>query len=121
MCADCSPASSSPVSCRAATPSPVERAATTEPPGAELALPDGVHIGVEFPRYLMVERRLEAIIDNQSDVDVTVIDVALRSPLFEPVEPDVHDYRVAAGLRQDLQMAVGPSICPRPTSRRASR
>ncbi len=89
-----------------------QRAATTEPPGAALALPDGVHVGVEFPRYLMVERRLEAIIDNQSDVDVTVIDIALRSPLFEPVAPDVHDYRVAAGLRQDLQMAVGPSICP---------
>lgn len=81
-------------------------------PGAVLALPDGVTIGVELPRYLMVERRLEAIIDNQSDIPIVVIDVALRSPLFEPVEPDVHDYQVAAGRRQDLRMDVGPSICP---------
>lgn len=88
--------------------------ATTEPPAEMLELPDGLAVGVEFPRYLMVERRLEAIIDNQSDTDVVVIDVALRSPLFEPVEPDDHDYRVAAGLRQDLQMDVGESICPSP-------
>lgn len=81
------------------------------PPG-QLVLPDGLTVGVEFPRYLQVERRLEAIIDNQSDVDVTVIDVALRSPLFEPLDPDVHNYTVAAHLRQDLQLGVGESICP---------
>lgn len=81
------------------------------PPG-ELVLPDGLVVGVEFPRYLMVQRRLEAIIDNQSDVELTVIDIALRSPLFEPVDADVHDYTVAAHLRQDLQMGVGDSICP---------
>jgi len=78
----------------------------------ELVLPDGVVVGVEFPRYLHVQRRLEAIIDNQSDVDITVIDVALRSPLFEAVDADVHDYTVASGRRQDLQMGVGDSICP---------
>ena len=86
--------------------------ATTEPPTPMLELPDGVTVGVEFPRYLMVQRRLEAIIDNQSDTDIIVVDVALRSPLFEPVEPDVHDYSVAAGRRQDLRMNVGASICP---------
>ena len=86
--------------------------ATTEPPATMLDLPDGVTVGVEFPRYLMVQRRLEAIIDNQSDTDIVVVDVALRSPMFEPVEPDVHDYRVAAGRRQDLQMGVGESVCP---------
>lgn len=88
--------------------------AGTEPPARMLELPDGLTVGVEFPRYLMVQRRLEAIIDNQSDIDVVVVDVALRSPLFDPVEPDVHDYRVAAGLRQDLRMDVGASICPPP-------
>ena len=87
-------------------------AATTEPPAPMLDLPDGVTVGVEFPRYLMVQRRLEAIIDNQSETDIIVVDVALRSPLFEPVEPDVHDYPVAAGRRQDLRMGVGESICP---------
>lgn len=70
----------------------------------ELVLPDELVVGVEFPRYLQVERRLETIIDNQSDVDVTVIDVALRSPLFEPVDADEHDYIVASGRRQDFQM-----------------
>ena len=88
--------------------------ATTEPTVEMLELPDGLTVGVEFPRYLMVQRRLEAIIDNQSGTDVVVVDVALRSPLFEPVEPDVHDYQVAAGLRQDLRMDVGASICPPP-------
>lgn len=77
-----------------------------------LVLPDGLHISVEFPRYLMLERRLEAIIDNQSEADVTIVDVALRSPLFEPVEPDAHDYIVAARWRADLRMSVGASICP---------
>jgi hypothetical protein len=88
--------------------------ATSEPPDEMLTLPDGVVVGVELPRYLMVQRRLEAIIDNQSDTAIVVVDVALRSPLFEPVAPDRHDYTVAAGLRQDLQMGVGASICPRP-------
>jgi hypothetical protein len=60
----------------------------------------------------MVQRRLEAIIDNQSDTAIVVVDVTLRSPLFEPVPPDAHDYTVAAGRRQDLQMGVGESICP---------
>ena len=78
----------------------------------QLMLPDGLTVGVEFPRYLHVERRLEAIIDNQSDVDVTVIDVALRSPLFEPLDADIHDYTVAAHLRRDLQLGVGEAICP---------
>jgi hypothetical protein len=87
-------------------------AATTEPPDPMLDLPDGVSVGVEFPRYLMVQRQLEAIVDNQSETDIIVVDVALRSPLFEPVEPDVHDYPVAAGRRQDLRMGVGESICP---------
>ena len=81
------------------------------PPG-ELVLPDGLVVGVEFPRYLAVQRRLEAIIDNQSAVPVTVIDIALHSPLFEPVAADEHDYIVAAHLRQDLQMGIGESICP---------
>ena len=86
--------------------------ATTEPPVPILDLPAGVNVGVEFPRYLMVQRQLEAIVDNQSEADIIVVDVALRSPLFEPVEPDVHDYPVAAGRRQDLRMGVGASICP---------
>jgi hypothetical protein len=99
--------------------SPVATAAgasppTSEPPAEMFTLPDGVVVGVELPRYLMVQRRLEAIIDNQSDTAIVVVDVALRSPLFEPVAPDRHDYTVAAGLRQDLQMGVGASICPRP-------
>lgn len=99
----------------AAAPNPATvDVATTEPPAEMLELPDGLTVGVEFPRYLMVQRRLEAIIDNQSDTDVVVVDVALRSPLFEPVEADVHDYQVAAGLRQDLRMDVGASICPAP-------
>ena len=86
--------------------------ATSEPPAEMLILPDGVEVGVELPRYLMVQRRLEVIIDNQSDTAIVLVDVALRSPLFEPVAPDSHDYTVAAGLRQDLQMGVGESICP---------
>ena len=87
-------------------------AAATDAALAPLELPEGLQLSVEFPRYLMLERRLEAIIDNQSEVDVTVVDVALRSPLFEPVERDVHDYTVAARWRADLRMDVGASICP---------
>ena len=65
---------------------------TSDPEAEMLTLPDGAVVGVELPRYLMVQRRLEAIIDNGSDTAIVVVDVALRSPLFEPVAPDQHDY-----------------------------
>lgn len=97
------------VVCASSAPGAAGR--STALPG-QLVLPDGLTVGVEFPRYLHVERRLEAIIDNQSDVDVTVIDIALRSPLFEPLHADIHDYTVAAQLRRDLQLGVGEAICP---------
>lgn len=77
-----------------------------------LELPDGVSIAVEFPRYLQIARRIEAIIDNQSDTAVTVVDLALRSPLFEPIPADRADYTVQPGLRQDLDLGLGASICP---------
>jgi len=79
---------------------------------AGLELPDGMSIAVEFPRYLQLARRIEAIIDNQSDVAVTVVDLALRSPLFEPIEADDAYYTVRPGLRQDLDLGLGESICP---------
>lgn len=88
-------------------------------PASPLDLPDGVTIGIEFPRYLQPTRGgFEVTIDNQSDDDLHVTELQLLSPLFEEQGPTTADVTIRAGLRNDLRVPFGPSICPpadRPT------
>jgi hypothetical protein len=85
---------------------------STEP---ALELPSGVTVFVEFPRYLQLQRRLEVAVDNASDTEVEVTSLALRSPLFEPVEAEERDTLVEIGRRRDMQIGLGPAVCPAPT------
>lgn len=82
----------------------------------ELALPAGIEVFVEFPRYLHAARRVEVGFDNRAgDTDVTITAVALRSPLFEPVPAEARDTAINVGRRRDLQIGLGPSLCPAPS------
>lgn len=92
--------------------------ATVAPPATEptaLTLPSGVTVFVEFPRYLHAARRLEVAFDNQSDSELTVTELVLRSPLFEPVAPDPRQTIVEVGRRRDLQIGLGAALCPAPS------
>ena len=86
--------------------------ASTAPAG--LTLPSGVTVFVEFPRYLHAARRLEVAFDNQSATELTVTELVLRSPLFEPVAPDPRDTIIEVGRRRDLQIGLGSAVCPAP-------
>ena len=81
-----------------------------------LELPSGVTVFVEFPRYLQLQRRLEVAVDNQSDTEVEVTSLALRSPLFEPVEPDGarHHSSRSAGVAT-CRSGSARAVCPAPT------
>jgi len=97
---------------------PADVPATSETPVttlAELAVPAGVGVFIEFPRYLHAQRRLEVGFDNRlGDTELTVTELVLRSPLFEPIAPDDHDTGIVAGRRRDLQIGLGPPVCPAP-------
>lgn len=93
---------------------PTTRAPTTSAEAA-FELPTGVAVFVEFPRYLQLQRRLEVAVDNQSDTELEVTSLALQSPLFEPVEPDLGDTTVEIGRRRDMQIGLGRAVCPAPT------
>lgn len=87
-------------------------------PAAALDLPNGVTIGVEFPRHLRVDRDLEVIVDNQSDTALTITSLTLRSPLFDPVEPrELDGYIVRPGRRNDFRIDFGAAVCPPPAER----
>jgi hypothetical protein len=92
---------------------PVAAPSTSTEPALEL--PAGVTVFVEFPRYLQLQRRLEVAVDNASDTEVEVTSLALRSPLFEPVEAEARDTLVEIGRRRDMQIGLGPAVCPAPT------
>jgi hypothetical protein len=81
----------------------------------DLELPEGVTIAVEFPRYLRLARDLEVIVDNQSDTDIVVAQLALRSPLFEDIEATgIDNYLVRDHWRTDFRIDFGAAICPPP-------
>ncbi len=96
------------------TPEPTSTVAAA-PALPALDLPDGVEVFVEFPRYLHLQRRLEVGFDNNTgDEELVVESVGLRTPLFTPVALDEPHTRVEAGRRRDLQIALGPAVCPAP-------
>lgn len=94
------------------------RAADADP-ATPLDLPDDVTVGIEYPRYLQPTRGgFEVTIDNQSNGDLHVTELRLLSPLFEEQDPTAVDVTIRAGLRNDLRVPFGPSVCPpadRPT------
>ena len=94
-----------------AEPTPAPTAAASP---SELTLPSGVTVFVEFPRYLHAARRLEVAFDNQGDAQLTITELVLRSPLFEPVAPDPRQTIVETGRRRDLQIGLGAAVCPAP-------
>ncbi len=102
------PATSAPPAASARTV-PVD---TTEQ--ADLQLPAGVDVFVEFPRYLQLQRRLEVAVDNTGDDPVVITEVALRSPLFQDVAAEEGSTEVEAGRRRDLQIGLGLPVCPAP-------
>lgn len=79
-----------------------------------LALPAGVEVFVEFPRYLHLQRRLEVGFDNDGDEELVVESVGLRAPLFTPIPLDEPTTRVEVGRRRDLQIGLGSAVCPAP-------
>ena len=79
-----------------------------------LDLPTGLTVFVEYPRYLHAARRLEVGFDNASETSLTVSELALRSPLFEPAAPEEPETVVAPGRRRDLQIGLGGAVCPAP-------
>lgn len=79
-----------------------------------IELPAGVEVFVEFPRYLHLQRRLEVAFDNQSDQEILVEAVGVRSPLFEPVALEEPSSDVEVGRRRDLQVGLGVAVCPPP-------
>ncbi|CAN5485601.1 hypothetical protein BH24ACT5_BH24ACT5_02930 [soil metagenome] len=82
-------------------------------PAAPLDLPDGVTVGIEYPRYLQPTRGgFEIIMDNQSDGDLLVTELQLLSPLFEVEAPTSVDVTIRAGLRNDLRVPFCASVCP---------
>lgn len=110
---------SEPATSDSTTPPPDSTAppGSTTPSGptarsATASLPDGVRVAVEFPRYLHEARQLEAIVDNQSEVELTVVSVRLDSPLFEPARAHEVSQIVRAGRRTDFKMDVGVAVCP---------
>ena len=105
-------------SAEAATAPSTSAAGTTAPLTSTepaLELPSGVTVFVEFPRYLQLQRRLEVAVDNASDTEVEVTSLALRSPLFEPIDAETRDTLVEIGRRRDMQIGLGPAVCPAPT------
>lgn len=89
-------------------------APASAPPNDTLELPDGVTVFVEYPRYLNLWRRVDVAVDNQTDNGFTVLDLALRTPLFEELPPDEPDYTVLAHRRQDVPATLGAAVCPAP-------
>jgi hypothetical protein len=111
-------ASTSPSGATADANAPTAKSGTTlSAPSStlpEVELPAGIDVFVEFPRYLQLQRRLEVAFDNQGDEEITVDAVALRSPLFAPVDLDEQGTRIESGRRRDLQIDLGPAVCPAP-------
>lgn len=94
-----------------ATTAPTAPTSSTLP---VVELPAGVEVLVEFPRYLQLERRLEVGFDNRSDSELIVESVGVRSALFEPVALDQPSTEIEIGRRRDLQIGLGPAVCPAP-------
>ena len=103
------------LSCGGDEPAEEPAAAPTTSAESSFELPTGVTVFVEFPRYLQLQRRLEVAVDNRSDTEFQVTSLALRSPLFEPVEPELRDTTVEIGRRRDMQIGLGRAVCPAPT------
>ena len=58
------------------------------------------------------QRTFRLELTNESDGDVAVETVQLRSGLFEEVEPSIRDTQLAAGQRRLVPLPYGDSVCP---------
>ena len=95
-------------------PAGTDAGVATSEPLDHLALPDGVDVFVEFPRYLHAARRIEVGFDNTSSTAITVSELTLHSPLFDSVAAEGRTTEVEAGRRRDLPIGLGAVVCPAP-------
>lgn len=85
---------------------PTSPAHATSPSAA-----DDLTVGLENPRYLHAQRRVEVTVENTGGSTVTIARLALDAPQFEDTPPVSKDVTIGPGRRVDLQIAYGEAQC----------